>query len=720
MGMVQQQWWKKIKPNLWYRSLRDEAYMRHRLRQELEQDLREIVRGQRKQTETVKCGFAELGVQIRNLQDAIVWSTRVIADNLGSLERTMSWGFAQVIWQQEQTNPLLQDALKKLMGLRPTKAEELREKGNEYFRNGLNTRHTEDRERWMNFAIESYLKALNKSPTDFSIFHSLGVIQFFEKGNSEVALKCFREAAGLAQPYSPRHAAIAWLYLGYVYRNRNELEEAYQATLEAVDLQPDWGEAHYQHAVHCALTGRMDEMRQHLVEAIWLNEDYFPKPGVDPDLLPFHQEVMDVLEKEMERVQREVEKEKNILSRALKVFSNPVFPLLPEEHQLLQSVSDAFRQATSYVALRQALSQHQTKALPFIRKKIQNLSVTLSPDEGEIEVSFSPDGKFLVTKGVSVQVWEVGSWKEVAFLEHNDSVRAFSFSPDAKFLVTSSIFEAKVWGVGSWNEIATFNWHKFSFSPDGKFLAFVDRGSGTVKVLETENWKEIADLRGHGEIAQRAEEVVFSPDGKFLASTIGNERIKVWEVGSWMEVATINKLDNPIGNLIFSPDGKYLVWDGLKIMEVWEVGSWKKLPGLLYTQPVSVFSPDGKFLAVLWEGDMVILEINSVRRWKVAVTLEHKDVNVFVFSPDGKFLASGSDDKTVKVWEVGSWREIATFSLEDEVLSVAFSPDGKFLASGGELGEVKVWGWGFQDSLTGEVLQDLEVLERWLEKLPTP
>jgi len=65
-------------------------------------------------------------------------------------------------------------------------------------------------------------------------------------------------------------------------------------------------------------------------------------------------------------------------------------------------------------------------------------------------------------------------------------------------------------------------------------------------------------------------------------------------------------------------------------------------------------------------------------------------------------LVSGSDDKTIKLWNVETGKEIRTLKGHDElVISVNFSPDGKTLVSGSYDKTIKLWNlgtdWGLSD-----------------------
>ena len=62
------------------------------------------------------------------------------------------------------------------------------------------------------------------------------------------------------------------------------------------------------------------------------------------------------------------------------------------------------------------------------------------------------------------------------------------------------------------------------------------------------------------------------------------------------------------------------------------------------------------------------------------------------FWPDGRWLASGSWDKTIKIWDVETGREMQTLAGHDHpVYSVAFDSRGRWLASGSEDGTIKLW-----------------------------
>lgn len=254
---------------------------------------------------------------------------------------------------------------------------------------------------------------------------------------------------------------------------------------------------------------------------------------------------------------------------------------------------------------------------------------------------------------------------------------------------------------------------------------------------------ETGQLEGHQEIITA---IAFHPDGSLLATSSDDKTVRIWKLapdGKRGAIKTL-RMDAAIGLLRFSSDGQWLLAAGDG-----PVGSlWPMEASELSGQPIPIphqyrysdqyfsdalFSPDGRWLFTAssdhtirrWDLSAARSNLASLSQYQglnldqmienatqemglVVLRGHESPVTSIALSADGRWLASGSWDKTARLWDLTSdTGGVTSYELrghDEWVLDVAFSPNSNLLATAGNDNDIRLWDLTLDNPKVGSIV----------------
>jgi WD40 repeat protein len=321
----------------------------------------------------------------------------------------------------------------------------------------------------------------------------------------------------------------------------------------------------------------------------------------------------------------------------------------------------------------------------------------------------------------------IGDWECWQTLKgHTKGINCLSYSlktlrgKDAEYnnvevvpiLASGSRGETKLWNLAKGELIETLSespWsisglvdevNSLAFSPDGQILVSVGADS-TIKIWHTGALDLIDIWHKHNGCVRC---VAFTPDGKMIATGGDDRKILFWNLRDRQVENTLCLDDTAAHSMVLSQDGKILITGSYRKIKVWHLTSSLKKKKQQEIQPIHTLmghshivnsltiTANAKYL-VSGSQDKTIKVWNLVNGELIHTLKGHRDiVNTVALSPDEQIIASGSADKTIKLWHLETGELLGTFSGHgNTVTALTFTASGEMLVSGSLDKTIKIW-----------------------------